>query len=95
MVSQLMEVDDLTGRQTIDENRAPMLNLARPFCCNTSYDFLFALCDGAPTASRVISLVSIGYSLFQFDKKKPKPHLQNTTKTLTSCDYINPFLRGS
>jgi hypothetical protein len=47
MVSQLMEVDDLTVRLTTDENRAHMLDLAIHLCCNKSSNILFVLCNEA------------------------------------------------
>jgi hypothetical protein len=81
-----MEVDDLTGHLTTDENRALLLELAPTLYSNTSYGFLFVLC---PTVDKVISLVITGYSLIQLDKEICRIYNKKTTKTMTTQDYTN------
>jgi hypothetical protein len=45
-VFQPMEVDDLRGRLTSDENQALMMELAPTLCYNINCNFSFMRCDG-------------------------------------------------
>jgi hypothetical protein len=65
-VYQLIELDDLTGRLTTDENRALMLDLAPPSAVTHALTHSHSVTG--PIANSTISLVSTGYSLFQTDK---------------------------
>jgi hypothetical protein len=65
-----MKVDYLTGSLTTYEKRALMLELLSFVATQivTSYLFLFCFLQQGPTADRVISLFTAGYSLLQLNK---------------------------
>ncbi len=69
-----MEVDDLTGRLTTEENRALRLDLAPIPCGNTSHDFLSVLCDMALQQTKLSALSPL--DILSSDKTIHKPNIQ-------------------